>query len=341
MNAVPEDIALVPQHQLRCSEVINNWATRNIFLEAAITLCNIPPFSYYEHLLNRFWHILELIIAHDRHFLEQLLAGLHELLARDDDTLPALVIANGGNPEVAHRRRTHQYDEEERGGKNAHLASTAYNKFLFTLVSYVLYKIPPPTPVPASPSSSSSPTPTPPQPSPLANTAIEIAVLAVKNALIQHRQPFAVKQHASVQTAILQHLMMQQQQKQLPDQPPRTPPQFLSELPPNSLKEAVDLLRQIWDNPQFGVLLRENRSLDNSIMLLLMEGSFMLDLPHNITESVALFFANCVPHIQPIKDSLLRPLADKLTRAAQACRREKHATGAFSYDQLCTLIQVC
>jgi hypothetical protein len=151
-----------------------------------------------------------------------------------------------------------------------------------------------------------------------------------------------VKQHTNLQATILQHLAILSQQQKHPDQSPRNPPYL--PLPqnttPTSLTQAIDLLRQIWDSPLHGPLLRENRSLDACVALLLVEGYFLLDTPASVAENVALFFAHCVKQLAPVSETLLRPIAERLTRIIAVCRRDRQATGAWTYDHLCTLIQV-
>lgn len=317
------------QLQQKFTDIIHGWHHKAVLLDNATNLYSLPQLSYYEHLIKRFTRIIEVVCTLDRSFLEQLLSALHEQLSRDDETLPASLIANSVNAsaESMHRRRMMQHrDQFDRPGEDldetlAHAASSAYNTFLITIINFVLN---PPAP--------STPT-TPSATNPLAPTAIDIAVQTAKNAYIQQRQPHAIKQHANLQVAILQYLIRLQQNQQIPQDP------LLSQ--PTSFTQAIDLLRQIWDHPQHGPVLKENRSLDSLVTLLLVDGPFLLDTP-TAFDTVALFYTHCAAFFAPgTKEKLLRGLGERLASRANQSRRERQATGSWSFETLCAIIHVC
>lgn len=328
--------------QQRCTDIIHHWQFKSSLLDNAITLFNFPQLSYYDHLLVRFNRVLEIVCTLDRSFLEQLLSGIHDQLSREDEHLPASVIAHSaGSMESMHRRRLMQremYDRTNDESEEAHAyhASTAYNGFLITLINFVLNS--PALTSPSSPSPSASPAPPAPETS-FAPTVIDIAVLTTRNAYVQQRQPYAIKQHQNLQISVLQYLIQLQQRSQQTQQPPETHAQPLAQA--TSFTQALDLLRKIWDSPQHGPILRENRSLDGLVTVLLAEGYFLLDAHPPAVETIALFYAHSSKHLAPAaKEKLLHALGERTARIVNSCKREKQTQGNWNFDSLLGLLQV-
>ncbi len=339
--------------QAKISELIHNWTLRNSILEIAVALCNYSPLPYYDQFVLRFVPVLEILCLHDTQILEQLLSGIHELLAHEDDALPVSVIANavGSNAESMHRRRLpREYsgdDLDDRVGLNAYNAATVYNdNFLLATLSFILYNVPAPSPASPTPSSSSSSSPAPSL-SPFAPTLIELVILAAKNALVQQRQPYAVKQHNAFQLALLQfQIQTEQQPKQQPPTPPAT-----------SFTQAVDLLRQLWDSSQFGPLVRENRTLDVLIAQTLIDGiSFyfdcdflykystigapLLDVHPTTMETIVQFYTHCAKYFTPMsREALSNSIGEKISRLVNNYKRDK-LTGSWVFENLIALVQV-
>ena len=342
-NSAPTTPTTAPLQQ-RCADIIHNWHLKSTLLDNAISLYNHPQLSYFDHLLHRFNRILEVVCLLDRTFLEQLLIGIHEQLAREDDQLPASLIAHSGGMDTMHRRRLVQHREpyertnDEMEDAHAYNVSTAYNNFLITLINFILN-----SPAIASPSllppSTGASVPPPTPLTSLALTVIDIAVLTARNAYVQQRQPYAIKQHSNLQIVLLQHLIQrQQQQRTKPTQPPE--PQPIAQ--PTSFTQALDLLRKIFDSPQHGPILRENRSLDMLVSVLLSEGYFLLDTYAPAWETIGLFYGHITKHLTPVaKEKLLRTLGERVARAVYTCKRDKQVQGSWSLDTLVTLIQVC
>jgi hypothetical protein len=323
------------QLQQRCADVITNfWQMKSVLLDTATNLHNLPSLSYYDLLLQRLSRILEVTCTFDKNFAEQLIASIQEQFEKDDDSsdYPAGIIFNNVS-EMNKRRLMQNRDHPNNNNNNiniddmeeahAYRSSSAYNNFVISIINFTLN---PTTSIPPPPTISLSP------------AVIELAISLLRNACIQQRQPYAVKQHNNLQLAILQY-MIQQNQSTTSTANNNTiinPSQTTT-----SFTQTIDLLRQIWDHPIHGPILRENRYLDSIISLVLIDASFLLDSHPSAFESVSLFYSHSSKMMNPIlREKLVRSLGERLAHNLNTCVRQKKLTNSWNFESLCLVIQV-